>query len=166
MMVKLSNAKSIIEVGTFTGFTALAMALALPEDGKLITLDINDSYASVGRPVWEKAGVSSRISLILGPAAESLETLVKTKRGTVDMMFIDADKGNYGVYYDYALELLRPGGVLLIDNVLWGGKVADPSVNTPDTLAIRAVNDKAYADPRVDMSMLPVSDGITVVRKK
>ena len=167
MLVQLMGAKRCLEVGTFTGYSALAVALGLPEDGVLICCDVSEEWTSVGRPHWAAAGVADRIDLRLAPALETLDALLSDgQAGTFDFAFIDADKGNYLHYYERCLELLRPGGVVGVDNVLWSGSVADPSNTEASTQAIRALNTHVRDDPRVDISMLPVGDGLTLARKR
>jgi len=165
MLVKLMGAKRILEVGTFTGYSSLAMALT--GDVKIIAADISEEWTNVARKYWKKAGVDGRIELRLGPAAETLEKLLKAGEASrFDLMFIDADKASYDTYYESGLKLLRPGGVILIDNVLWSGSVADPSIKDEDTSALRALNKKIMADARVDLVMVPICDGVTMTRKK
>ena len=165
MLVKLMGAKRILEVGTFTGYSSLAMALT--GDVKIIAADVSEEWTNVARKYWKKAGVDGRIDLRLGPAAETLEQLLKAGEASrFDLMFIDADKSSYGIYYEGGLKLLRPGGVMLIDNVLWSGSVADPSKTDEDTSALRALNTKIMADARVDLVMVPICDGVTMARKK
>ncbi len=165
MLVKLMGAKRILEVGTFTGYSALAMALT--GDVKIIAADVSEEWTNVARKYWKRAGVEGRIELRLGPAAETLEQLLKAGEASrFDLMFIDADKSSYDTYYEGGLKLLRTGGVILIDNVLWSGSVADPSVKDEDTSALRALNKKIMADARVDLVMVPICDGVTMARKK
>ncbi|CAL5228799.1 g11996 [Coccomyxa viridis] len=167
MMVKLTQAKKIVEVGVFTGYTALGMALMLPEGGVLHACDISAEYPAVGQPIWKAAGVADKISLHIGPATDTLADLLAAEgEGTFDMGFIDADKANYDSYYELILKLLRPGGVVLVDNVLWNGSVLKTTAVDADTRGIQAINDKIFKDDRVDICMLPVSDGVTIVRKK
>jgi O-methyltransferase len=167
LMVKLIGARRIVECGTFTGYSALAMALALPIDGRIVACDVSAEWTGIGQRFWARAGVSERIDLRLGPAAKTLDDLLaKGGAGTIDMMFIDADKPSYDTYYESGLKLLRTGGLILIDNVLWGGDVARPEKNDADTVALRALNAKVRADSRVDFAMLPVGDGVTMVRKR
>ena len=161
-LVKLIGANRVLEIGTFTGYSALAMAQALPKNGKLTTLDIDPDTGDIARQYWEKAGVGQKIRQIIGPAKDSLETL----RGPFDLVFLDADKTNYDVYYEKALELTQPGGLILLDNVLWGGRVAQPEAQDPDTLALKSINQKIHQDSRVDLSMLPLADGLTLVRRR
>ena len=166
-LVKLLAAKNILEVGTSTGYSSLAMALALPDDGKLITCDINKQATAKAQQYWLDAGVDNKIQLKLAPALESLNSLIEQNRvNHFDLAFIDADKVNYRAYYEACLKLIRPGGVILIDNVLWGGAVADKKDNSNDTAAIRELNKMLANDKRVDISMLPLSDGLTLVRKR
>ncbi len=167
LLVKLINARSIVEVGTFTGYSALAMAQALPDDGRLIASDISQEWTSIGIPFWEQAGVGHKIDLRIGPALQTLDGLLdQGMTGKVDLVFIDADKVNYTDYYDRAYRLLRPNGLVLVDNVFWDGAVADADDNQEDTLAIRALNQTISADERVDISMIAVGDGLFLARKK
>jgi predicted O-methyltransferase YrrM len=167
LLVELTGARRCLEVGVFTGYSSLSVALALPADGKLVACDVNEEWTSVARRYWEEAGVASKIELVLGPAEQTLERLLASgERETYDFSFIDADKANYDVYYERCLELLRPGGLIAVDNMLWGGKVADPSVKDESTSAIRALNAKASADPRVSSSLLPLGDGLLLARKR
>lgn len=163
------GAKKVIEVGVFTGYTTLVMAQAMEQDGgKIIAMDIDDEFVSIGKPFWEKAGVRDRIQLRLGPAAESLQNLLDEggQEGTFDFAFIDADKSNYGVYYELLLKLMRKNGIIAIDNVLWGGRVLDDSIVDPDTLALREISKYVQKDDRVEAVLLPFADGVTLVRKK
>ena len=165
-LVKLTNTKKIIEVGTYTGYSSLVMALALPENGQIFSCDISEEYTAVARRFWQEAGVSNKIQLLLGLAEESLVELIKNgEAGTFDMAFIDADKVNYKIYYENCLDLLRPGGLILIDNVLWSGKTANPDETDDDTVAIRELNLFVHNDKRVDLSLLPVGDGLTLALK-
>lgn len=161
-LLKLMGARRVLEIGTYTGYSALVMAESLPEDGRVVTLDRNEKTTGVAREFWEKAGVSHKIELRLGPARETLKELT----GTFDFVFIDADKTNYGFYYEHALKLMEPGGLIVLDNMLWGGQVANPHADDPDTLALKALNQKIRDDDRVDLSLLPVADGITLARKR
>jgi predicted O-methyltransferase YrrM len=155
-----------IEVGVFTGYSALATALALPADGELLALDISAEYTDIGVPFWKQAGVDNRIRLRLGPALDSLHAMIAAgEAGQFDFAFIDADKENYENYYEALLQLLRVGGVILVDNVLWNGRVIDPSSNDSATTALRAFNLKVAGDERVALSMLPVGDGLSLMRK-
>ena len=165
MLVKLMDAKRILEIGTFTGYSSLAMALA--GDAKIIAADVSEEWTKVARKFWKKAGVDGCIELRLGPGAETIAQLVKAgESGRFDLVFIDADKASYDTYYEGALKLLRVGGVILIDNVLWSGDVAKPAVKDEDTVSLRALNTKIMADARVDLVMVPICDGLTMARKK
>lgn len=166
LLVRLLGAKRTLEVGTFTGYSALVVAEALPADGQVIACDVSAEWTAIGRPFWERAGVAEKIDLRLAPAVETLDALIEAgDAGTFDFAFIDADKANYDAYYERCLALLRQGGVIGIDNVLWGGRVADDAVEDEDTQAIRALNAKVRDDARVDIAMLPVGDGLTLARK-
>lgn len=166
LLVKLMGAKKTLEVGVFTGYSALVIALALPEDGKIIACDTNEEYTSIACRYWQKAGVSHKIDLHVAPAVETLDKLLAAGEGeSFDFAFIDADKSNYDNYYERALKLLRPGGLITIDNVLWSGKVADSAIEDNRTKNIRALNQKLYQDDRVTLSMLPIGDGLTLAIK-
>jgi O-methyltransferase len=166
LLVQLMGAKNCLEVGTFTGYSAAWVASVLPADGKVTCCEINETYAAVARKHWAAAGVADKIELRVGPAHNTLAALLSAGRaGTFDYAFIDADKGRYNLYYERCLELLRPGGLVAIDNTLWDGKVADPSVTDADTVAIRALNAKVFGDSRVSLSFLPFADGLTLARK-
>jgi predicted O-methyltransferase YrrM len=162
MLVQLMGAKRCLEVGTFTGYSAAWVASALPADGKITCCEISEGFAAVARKHWAAAGLAGKIELRMGPALDTLRTLPVA---SFDYAFIDADKSNYDAYYERCLELIRPGGLIAIDNTLWDGKVADPSVNDADTAAIRALNAKLHGDTRVSLSFLPVADGLTLARK-
>ena len=165
-LVRLISAKKAIEVGTFTGYSALAVALALPEDGYLLACDISEEFTSIGKPYWEEAGVSENIDLQIAPAIETLKSKIEDgESNTYDFAFIDADKINYLNYYELCLNLIRPGGVIAIDNVLWGGSVIDSARTDDDTKAIREINDFIASDKRVNISMIPVGDGVTLAVK-
>ncbi len=167
LLVQLIGAQNGIEIGVFTGYSTLSMALGLPEDGQLIALDVSEEWTNVGQKYWEMAGVVHKIDLRIGPALDTLQQLVaEGKEESFDFAFIDADKENYYNYYDYCLRLLRPNGLIAIDNVLWSGKVADMENAEPETLAIRDLNEKLSKDDRIDLSLLPLSDGVTLIRKK
>ena len=167
LLVKLTGARRIIEIGTFTGYSSLSMARALPEDGYLLCCDVNDDWTSIARRYWHKAGVADRINLKLAPALDTLQDLLEGReQETFDMAFIDADKENYDGYYEHCLQLVKPNGLIIFDNMLWGGKVADENHIDIDTLAIRALNRKLQEDERVDLSLIPMADGITLVRKR
>ena len=166
MLVRLLGARRTIEVGVFTGYSALTVALALPADGRVLACDVSDEYTRVGRPFWREADVEHKIELVLAPARETLEArLACGEAGAYDFAFIDADKTGYDAYYERCLELLRPGGLIAIDNVLWGGAVARPATDA-DTRALQALNDKLMRDDRIDLAMLPVGDGVTLARKR
>jgi predicted O-methyltransferase YrrM len=154
-----------IEIGTFTGYSALAVAGAMPAHGRLIACDVSEEFTNIARRYWKEAGLAERIELHLGPAIDTLASLIASSRGTYDFAFIDADKVNYDRYYEACLELLRVGGIIVVDNVLWSGKVLDGSVTDADTAALRALNDKIGNDERVDACMLPLGDGLTLARK-
>ncbi len=166
-LVRLISAKKAIEVGTFTGYSALAVALALPKNGYLLACDISEEFTSIGKPYWEEAGVSENIDLQIAPAIETLKSKIEDgESNTYDFAFIDADKINYSNYYELCLDLIRPGGVIAIDNVLWGGSVIDSARTDDDTKAIREINDFIVSDKRVNISMIPVGDGVTLAVKK
>ncbi len=167
LLVKLLNAKKTLEIGVFTGYSTLAVALALPPNGKIVACDINVEWTRIAKDFWEKAGVSEKVDLRLAPALDTLNELIDQGGvGTFDFVFIDADKKNYWNYYELSLSLLRPGGLILIDNVLWYGDVADESVQDQNTLAIREFNQKIFQDQRVFITMLPIRDGVTLALKK
>jgi caffeoyl-CoA O-methyltransferase len=166
-MVRLIGARRVVEVGTFTGYSALAMAMALPPGGRVLCCDISEEYTSIARRYWKDAGVSDRIDLRLGPATETLSRLLATEGpASQDLAFIDADKTGYDAYYEACLQLVRPGGIIAIDNVLWSGRVADPAVKDADTAALRALNLKIRDDKRVNAVVLTVGDGLTLARRK
>jgi caffeoyl-CoA O-methyltransferase len=166
LLVRLLQARRCLEVGTFTGYSALAVALALPEDGRVTACDVSEEWTSIARRYWKEAGVEHKIALHLAPAVETLDRLIaQGDGGQYDFAFIDADKSNYWNYYERALRLLRPGGLLAIDNTLWSGRPADPEDRDATTVAIRDFNARLYNDPRVHISMLPVGDGVTLVWK-
>ena len=167
LLVRLLDARRVVEVGTFTGYSALAMAMALPPGGRIVCCDVSEEYTSVARRYWSEAGVEDRIDLRLAPARETLAALLAAEGpGSQDLAFIDADKTGYDGYYEACLELVRAGGLIAIDNVLWSGRVADPAVNDADTAALRALNLKVRDDARVDAVVLSVGDGLTLARKK
>ena len=169
LLVKLIGARRTIEVGVFTGYSALAVALALPDDGRVLACDVSDEFTRVGRPYWQRAGVAGKIDLVLEPALTTLDArLAAGEAGRYDFAFIDADKPNYDAYYERCLRLLRDGGLVAFDNTLWSGKVAqrvDPSKDA-DTAALQALNLKLRDDSRVDISLLPIGDGLTLARKR
>jgi len=166
LLMKLLNARRYLEVGTFTGYSMLACALAMPDDAELHALDISEEWTSIARHYWERAGVDERIHLHLGPAEATLQSLLPGLQEQFDAMFIDADKTGYAAYTDFAHQLLRPGGLLLVDNVLWDGAVIDPAIQDDDTQAIRAFNLALLADQRWDISLLPIGDGLTLAVKR
>lgn len=167
LLAELTGTRHYLEVGTFTGYSALCVALALPADGTVVACDISEAFTAVGRRYWREAGVADRIDLRIGPALETLDALIAEGReGHFDFAFVDADKENYDGYVDRALALLRPGGLLAVDNVLWGGAVADPQRHDPDTEAIRALNAKLHRDERITLSLVPIGDGLTLARKR
>ena len=166
-LVRLMGARRAIEIGTYTGYSALAVALALPADGRLVCCDVDAETTAIGRRYWAEAGVAGKIDLRLAPALETLDALLAAaEAGSFDLAFVDADKPNYGSYYERCLRLLRQGGLMLVDNVLWGGDVADGRRRDASTSAIRALNAKIQADRRVDMCLLALGDGVTMARKK
>lgn len=164
LLIELIGARRCLEIGTFTGYSALAVALALPDDGRVVACDVNEEYTAVARRYWQEAGVAGKIELRLAPALETLDAL-RSEGATFDFAFIDADKGNYEKYFERALALVRPGGLIAVDNVLWDGAVADPADKSDDTLAIRAFNAARHRDARVSLSLLPIGDGLTLARK-
>jgi predicted O-methyltransferase YrrM len=167
LLVKLLDARRCIEVGVFTGYSSLAVALALPADGRLLACDVSETFTAIARHYWQEAGVSGKIELKLAPALETLDARLKAgEAGTYDFAFIDADKANYTGYYERILKLLRAGGLVAVDNVLWSARVLDASDQSEDTLAIRKFNAVLHTDERIDVSMLPVGDGLTLARKR
>ena len=167
LLAKLIGAKKCIEVGVFTGYSSLVVALALPTDGRIVACDISEEWTSIGRRYWAEAGVEHKIDLHLGRATRTLDELIGAgEAGTYDYAFIDADKPSYDAYYERILQLIRPGGLILIDNVLWSGAVADAQITDADTSALRQLNAKLHQDERVDMSLLGIGDGLTLVRKR
>jgi predicted O-methyltransferase YrrM len=167
LLAQLMGARKLLEIGVFTGYSALAVMRSLPEDARLIALDVSESWTSVAKNYWQRAGLDHRIDLRIAPAIQSLTQLLdEGQAGSFDFVFIDADKESYRDYYECALSLLRPGGVVLIDNLLWGGKVVDESVSDTDTLAIRNFNRFLASDVRVDYSLLPLADGLGLALKR
>lgn len=167
ILVQLLGAKHCLEVGTFTGYSALWVASVLPTDGKLICCDVNEEYTALARKYWAKVGLTDKIDLRIAPALTTLQQFLSDgKCNHFDYAFIDADKVNYDAYYEACLKLIRPGGLIAIDNTLWDGKVADPKVNDPDTVAIRHLNAKIHQDTRVSLCFLPFADGLTLALKK
>jgi caffeoyl-CoA O-methyltransferase len=167
LLVRLIGARRCIEVGVYTGYSALGVALALPDDGRIVACDVSEEYTSVARRYWERAAVANKIDLYLAPATETLDRLLQGgEAGRYDFAYIDADKSNYDAYYERCLQLVRPNGLITLDNVLWGGDVAAPDVTDQDTVALRKLNEKIGRDDRVDASLLPLGDGLMIVRKK
>ena len=166
LLIRLIGARRALEIGVFTGYSALAVALALPDDGRLLACDISDEYTRVGRPFWQQAGVAQKIDLRLAPALATLDAqLAEGAAGRFDFAFIDADKSGYDAYYERCLLLLRPGGLIAIDNTLWSGAVARPAQDA-DTAALQRLNAKLHLDQRIDLSLLPIGDGLTLARKR
>jgi predicted O-methyltransferase YrrM len=168
LLVQLIGAKKCLEVGVFTGYSSLVVALNLPDDGRIIACDVSEEFTSIARKYWQKAGVSNLIALHIAPALETLDRLIANgESGTFDFAFIDADKNNYGAYYDRCFQLVRQGGLILVDNVLWYGRVADPAMDSDKrTQAIKQINQQIYHDDRVQISLIPIGDGLTIARKK
>ena len=167
LLVKLIGAKRTLEVGVFTGYSSLWVALALPEDGQVVACEINEEWTAIARRYWREAGVAHKIDLHLAPAVETLRNLVERgESGSFDFAFIDADKTSYDDYYEFCLQLVRPGGLIAIDNVLIDGLVADEQIQHEIIEAIRALNRKLHTDARVDISLVPIGDGLTLVRKR
>jgi predicted O-methyltransferase YrrM len=166
LLVKLIGARRTIEIGTFTGYSALTVALALPGDGKILACDISDEYTSIGKPYWQRAGVADKIELVIAPAVQTLDARIGAgEADSYDFAFIDADKTGYDAYYERCLQLVRAGGLIAFDNTLWGGDVARPAEDD-DTRALQALNDKLHRDERIDVAMLPIGDGLTLARKR
>ncbi len=166
LLVRLIGARRCLEIGVFTGYSALSVALALPDDGRLLACDINDAYTAIGQPFWQQAGVAHKIELRLAPALQTLDAeLAAGRAGAYDFAFIDADKTGYAAYYERCLQLLRPGGLLAIDNTLWGGSVARQAT-TDDTRALQRLNEQLHGDERIDLSLLTIGDGLTLARKR
>ena len=168
LLVQLISAKKCLEIGVFTGYSSLVVALNLPADGQIIACDVSDEFTSIARKYWQEAGVSNKINLHIAPALETLDRLIYNgESGTFDFAFIDADKNNYAAYYDRCFQLVRQGGLILVDNVLWYGNVADPAMDKdPRTQAIKQINQQIYHDDRVQISLIPIGDGLTIARKK
>ena len=168
LLVQMLGARRTIEVGVFTGYSALAVALVLPDDGRLLACDISDEYTRVARPHWKRAGVDNKIELVLEPAVNTLDARIAAgQSGQYDFAFIDADKSNYANYYERCLKLLRSGGLIAIDNVLWSGRVAKPAEpGDADTVALQQFNNVLHGDARVDLALLPIGDGLTLARKR
>ena len=167
LLARLVGARRCLEIGVFTGYSSLAVAMALPEDGTILALDVSEEWTAIARRYWKKAGVDHKIDLRLGPAMNTLDTLMSLREsGRFDMVFIDADKTSYLGYYERCIELVRPGGLIVVDNTLWSGRVADPTNKDTDTIALRAFNDALHHDERIDLALLPVGDGVTLARKR
>lgn len=167
MLVQLSGARRVIEVGVYTGYSSLAVAAALPHDGYLLACDISEEYTNIARRYWQQAGLDHKIDLQLAPAVETLQNLIdRNHLADFDFAFIDADKENYEAYYERCLKLLKPEGLIAVDNVLWNGSVINPDKQDADTCAIRAFNEKLLNDTRVDISLVPIGDGLTLARKR
>ncbi len=167
LLVKLLSARNCLEIGVYTGYSSLCVALAMPDDGRLIACDIDEDWTSVARKYWDRAGVAHKIDLRLAPATQTLQQLLDDgKQDSFDFAFIDADKPSYTAYYEYCLKLVRPGGLIAVDNTLWGGSVADSTINDTDTVAIRSFNKTLLQDERVDISMLAIGDGVTLIHKR
>ncbi|MBA53745.1 MAG: SAM-dependent methyltransferase [Pseudomonadales bacterium] len=167
LLVNLIGARRIIEVGTFTGYSSLCMARALPEDGEMICCDLDPTWTDIAQRYWQKGKVDHKIRLVLAPALETLKSLLdEGQQNRFDLAFIDADKENYDHYFECCLQLVRPNGLILLDNMLWSGRVADPAVNDADTTALRALNSKLKQDDRIELSLLTLADGLTLARKR
>ncbi|OUL28627.1 class I SAM-dependent methyltransferase [Nostoc sp. 106C] len=167
LLIQLIGAKKTLEVGVFTGYSSLSVALALPADGKIIACDVSEEFTAIARRYWQEARVAEKIDLRLAPALETLDELLATGQAkTFDFAFIDADKENYDAYYERSLQLIRPGGLIAIDNVLWSGRIADPHIQDESTQAIRALNQKLRNDERVTLSLIPIGDGLTLALKR
>jgi O-methyltransferase len=167
VLVRLMGARRAIEVGVFTGYSSLAVMLAMPPDGRLLALDVSPAYTAVARRHWQAAGVADRVELVIGPAKETLDARIAAgESGQYDFAFVDADKTGYLDYYERLLVLLRPGGLIVVDNTLWSGEVANPGNREEDTVALREFNDWLHKDPRIDLALLPVGDGLTLARRR
>ncbi len=167
LLVRLSGARRCLEIGVFTGYSSLAVALALPDDGRVVACDVSEEYTRMARDFWSRAGVEDKIQLHLAPALETLDDLLaQGQAGAFDFAFIDADKGNYLAYYERSLELLRPGGLIAVDNTLWSGRLVAPAAGDADSIALDAFNRQLHGDERVDLSLVPIGDGLTLVRKR
>jgi predicted O-methyltransferase YrrM len=166
LLAQLIGATRYLEVGTFTGYSALAVALVLPEDGHIVCCDISREFTDRAREYWVQAGVSSKIDLRIGPALQTLDEMIADNAAPFDFAFIDADKSNYDAYYERVLQLVRPGGLVALDNMLWSGQVADPKITDADTSALRALNQKIHDDTRVDMALATLGDGVMLARKR
>ncbi len=167
LLARLAGARQCIEVGVFTGYSSLVTALALPDDGRIVACDVSEEWTAIARRHWRAAGVEHKIDLRLAPARETLDAMLAAgEQGCYDLAFVDADKTGYLVYYERCLALLRPGGLALFDNTLWDGRVADPEVGDDDTVALRHFNERLHRDERIDLSLVPIGDGLTLARKR
>ena len=167
MLVRISGARRAIEVGVFTGYSSLAVMLAMPPDGRLLALDVSEEYTSIARRHWQAAGVADRIELVIAPAKDTLDARIAAgESGRYDFAFIDADKTGYLAYYERLMKLVRPGGLIVVDNTLWGGEIANPGNRDTDTVALREFNDVLHKDPRIELALLPVGDGLTLARRR
>ena len=167
LLIRIGGARKILEIGTYTGYSALAMAMALPANGRIVACDVSREWTAIAERYWAEAGVRERIDLRLAPALETTTALLDAGQAlTFDLAFIDADKERYADYYEAALQLLRPGGLIAVDNTLWNGRVADTGAQDADTLAIRAFNERLKNDQRIDLSLVPIGDGLTLARKR
>lgn len=167
LMARLTGARHCIEIGVFTGYSSLAVALALPTGANIVACDVSEEWTSIARRYWDRAGVAGKIDLRLGPAVDTLDALLEAGGAEgYDFVFIDADKGGYLAYYERCMKLLRTGGLILVDNTLWSGEVANAENTKPDTVALRAFNDALHHDERIDLSLLPIGDGVTLARKR
>ncbi len=167
LLLRLIGARRCLEIGVFTGYSSLVSALALPADGRIVACDISEEWTAIARRYWREAGVEPKIDLRIAPALETLDGLIEAgEAGRFDFAFIDADKESYLAYYERVLQLLRPGGLLAVDNVLWSGRVADPEVSDADTAALRHFNEALHRDERIDLSLVPIGDGLTLARKR
>ena len=167
LLIQLIGAKQILELGVFTGYSTLSMAMAIPDDGKIIACDVSEEWTNIARKYWEEAGLQHKIDLRLAPATQTLGELKQSgQRNQFDLIFLDADKANYGVYYEYCIDLLRPNGLMLIDNTLWEFKVVDPNIVDLETNVIQQLNKQLFKDERVDISILMFGDGLTLLRKR
>jgi O-methyltransferase len=164
LLARLTGARRCIEIGTFTGYSSLAVALVLPPDGRLVACDVSAEWTAVARQFWREAGVADRIDLRLQPALDTLDDLLRSRAEPFDLAFIDADKTGYRAYYERLLGLMRPGGLIAVDNTLWNGRVADAADTSADTVALRAFNEHVHRDERVDLSLVPIGDGLTLLR--
>jgi predicted O-methyltransferase YrrM len=165
LLVRLMGAKKTLEIGVFTGYSSLVVALALPADGKIVACDVSEEYTAIARRYWQAAGVANKINLHIAPALETLDRLLADGETDFDFAFIDADKSSYDSYYERALQLVRPGGLIAIDNVLWSGRVGDPEVQDNRTNTMRAFNQKLHQDTRITLSLVPIADGLTLALK-